>query len=98
MTYTIPDKEFFRRTSDVENMAVITNPSIFSLMLKSLAFAHHVPQPVVTGLFSALDLLLSPKHSNLDINVEQLSSIQTLNVLIWLLKVILLNIFNFVMN
>lgn len=89
MVYPYPDKEIFPNCelSSVENLTVIRNTSIFKLMFRSLAFAPQAPPSVTTGLFSVLDLLLNPKHSNLNINVEQLMSIEILNILMWLLKV-----------
>lgn len=89
MVYAYPDKESFPNCelSSVENLTVIRNTSIFKLMFRSLAFAPHAPPSATTGLFSVLDLLLNPKHSNLNINVEQLMSIEILNILMWLLKV-----------
>lgn len=89
ITYAYPDKEILPNSelSTFENLMLIRNTAIFKLMFRSLAFAPQAPPSVTTGLFSVLDLLLNPKHSNLNINGEHLMSLEILDILMWLLKV-----------
>ncbi|GFT10478.1 lysosomal-trafficking regulator [Nephila pilipes] len=82
-----PNKEL--RNSNVQKCgmsSILSNAAIFSLMLKSIAFAKNTSSDVLFSLFSCFDLLLTPKLANVLINVEQMNYVQTLKTLLWLLK------------
>ncbi|KFM67637.1 Lysosomal-trafficking regulator, partial [Stegodyphus mimosarum] len=84
--YNFLNKNVSKGLNLPENLAIITNASIFSLLLKSVAFAKNTSDSVLTSLFSVLDLLLNPKHANVSMNVEKLNHIEALKTLLWLVK------------
>ncbi|GFR21245.1 lysosomal-trafficking regulator [Trichonephila clavata] len=77
------------RNSNIQKFgkpSIISNAAIFSLMLKSIAFARNATLDVQFSLFSCLDSLLTPKFANVIINIEQINYVHTLKTLLWLLK------------
>ncbi|CAL1269910.1 unnamed protein product [Larinioides sclopetarius] len=69
-----------------EKSTVISNAAIFSLMLKSIAFAKNSSLDILLSLFTSLDCLLDPKFANVSLNVQQMNYVQTVKNLLWLLK------------